>query len=267
MKDKKTCLVIYLGAGYSEHLVSHDGVAYSIDMRNTRQNHAEMIYAPLVEKGYKIDKLLLTQKHEHYEQFMSDYNAIRVEYDDLTPQEESILHSYYFHLKITKGWGPGSFKTGGRFLKLKQPIPEYDLYVFIRADVQFKLSLSEMNVDYEKINYLWPETDSRFYTNEEDFKRECVDFYGSDDRMLFWDLYNRVNGIAFNVVPKKFFNVFTHYLWADHVSLHLMLKELYPLVSLNDVNMICGTDKCYVSDVKICDNPIYTFNKTFLNRV
>jgi hypothetical protein len=48
----------------------------------------------------------------------------------------------------------------------------------------------------------------------------------------------------------------------EHVSLHGMIKDLHPLISLeNDVNIIMGLDRCYVTDQRFCQNPVFTFNK------
>lgn len=259
MSRKKKCLVIYIGNGYSEKSLSYDSsYSYSIDMRDNKENHEKCIYSPLVEMGYIVDTLLMTNKHEKYDEFLDEYNSLRIHYDDITPQDESILYNYYFGLKVVGGYGPGTFKSGGRFLKLREEIPSYDLYVFIRSDAQFKLSISDMNIDYKKINYLWPETDIQFFTDGENFRK----IYRYEK--LFWDMYYRVNGNVFNVVPKKFFNAFINYYWAEHCAVYLMTKDLSPLITIEDIHLICGYDKCYVTDVTVLDNPIYTFNKKIL---
>jgi len=128
-------------------------------------NHFQNVYQPLESKGYKVDTLLMTNKHEKYEEFLKIYKSIKVDYDDITKEDERILYDYYFKLKVPYQGGPGSFKSGGRFLKLKESIPEYDLYVFIRADAHLKSSMDDMNIDYTKINYLWPETDVLYFLN------------------------------------------------------------------------------------------------------
>ena len=54
MKDK-TCLVIYIGNGYSENYfstgMSHLSYSYSVDMRENWNNHFENVYNPLMSKG------------------------------------------------------------------------------------------------------------------------------------------------------------------------------------------------------------------------
>ena len=89
---------------------------------------------------------------------------------------------------------------------------------------------------------------------------------GTSDKKIFWNNYNRVNGNVFNVVPKKYFNVFINYIWADHLAVHLMIRDLSPLVTVNDIHLICGEDECYVADTNVIENPIYVFNKKILER-
>ena len=87
------------------------------------------------------------------------------------------------------------------------------------------------------------------------FKRFKTEFY-------FWNTYNRINGNYFNVVPKKYINLFISYFWLEHMSLHLMLRDMSPLISLeNDFHIICGLDKCYSSNTRNCENPILTTSK------
>ena len=44
-----------------------------------------------------------------------------------------------------------------------------------------------------------------------------------------------------------------------------MLRDLYPLVTLNDVNMMLGYEKCLVTDVRFAENPVYTINKKIVS--
>ena len=260
--EKKTCLVVYIGNGFSKEQQSYNGsYTYSVDMRDNRKNHKECIYNPLFKLGYSIDTSLVTNKHEFYEGFKKEYGAINLQYDDITPEDEKNLEEF-FYLKIDRnlGWGPGQFKSGGRFLKLKEKIPEYDLYVFVRADASFKITLDKLNVDYDKINYLWPETDYRFFTEGSHA------FYqtGKNERW-FWDTYKRINGNVLNVIPKKYVNIFLNYFWLEHLSVYFMTESLHPLITLeNDINLMCGDKNCYVTDVNVCENPVFTFNKTII---
>jgi len=253
----KTCLVIYIGNGYSEKVLDYSGsYTYSVDMRDNRPNHQKMIYKPLRNLGYKIDTALVTNKHKYFQQFKEEYYAIDLGYDEISNQDLKFLGKLY-QLKVPMQWGPGNFRSGGRFLKLHDEIPEYDLYVFVRADTQFKLPISKLNINENKMNFLWAETDFRFYTDE---KESMVESLGSE--FWFWNTYNRVTGNVFNVVPKKYIKTFLAYFWMEHVSLHGMIKDLHPLISLeNDVNIIMGLDRCYVTDQRFCQNPVFTFNK------
>lgn len=251
------CLIIYVGNGYSERETSYDGsYQYSVDMRDNRPNHTRNIIEPLKKMGYNVDISLITNKHLKYELFLKEYNAINVNYDDITPIDESNLYRYYA-LKVPEEHGPGSLKSGGRVLKAKRNIPEYDLYLFVRADAKFKLSLNELNIDYTKMNYSWKETDYRFFTDE---RHSFMKQHGTDH--VYWNEYYRISGNVLNIVPKKYFNTFTSYYWLEHLSLYCMTQDLSPIITYkNDVNLIFGEDKCYVTDIRFCENPLYTFNK------
>lgn len=254
---KKTCLVVYVGNGYSEFELSHDGAyTYSTDMKENYENHQENIFNPLREDGYDVEFALLTNKHDKYAEYFRFYNAIFLDYDEVTQHDEDVMKNYYFWRYNVP---PGNFRSGGRFKKLKNKIPEYDLYAIIRTDTFFIKSLKDMTVDYDKINWLWPETDWQMFT-------EFKEAYLSDGKTEFWpwQKHNRVNGNVFNIIPKKFFRMFTNYIWMEHAALYAMLNELSPLVTLDDVNMMLGMDKCYCTDIRYCQNPVYTFNKKII---
>jgi hypothetical protein len=265
--EQKTCLVVYIGNGFSVGESAHNGMySYTTDMRDSKENHKEFLYKPLTEQGYKVDTALVTNKHKFYDGFKKEYDAIDIEYDDITPEDENKLLEYY-QIKVPQGWGPGSFRSGGRFLKLKQKMPEYDVYVFIRTDAILKKSISELSVDYEKINYLWPETDYHFYENFILNKTDNKNINGFwYDCEWFWRTYNRVNGNILNIVSKKYITVFLNYFWLEHLSLHLMIKDLSPTITVeNDVNLMCGNEIPYVSDVRVCENPVYYFSKKIIS--
>jgi hypothetical protein len=44
-----------------------------------------------------------------------------------------------------------------------------------------------------------------------------------------------------------------------------MLNDLYPLVSLDDFNFMLGDEKCWVTDVRFVENPVYTMNKKIVS--
>ena len=253
----KKALVIYVGVGYTEKQTSYDNTyVYQIDMRENYANHVENVFKPLEKMGYSHDFMLLTNKHEKYDEFKNFYKAIDVDYEDFSSENFQTVHDFYF---MRYDWEPGHCTSGGRFLKVKNKIPEYDLYVMIRADVSFKMSIDNLNIDFEKMNWLWPETDYRFFTEH---KEEITKLIGYEH--WCWDTYKRVNGNFFNIIPKKFFNVFRNYIYMEHVSAFYMLEELYPLVTLDDINLMLGYDKCYVSDQRFCENPLLTLNKKII---
>lgn len=250
----KSCLVIYIGNGYSENVDVYDGsYSYSVDMRDNFENHKEKIFKPLEDYGYKLDYALLTNKHKHYDEFVKFYNAIHLEYDDINAEDFKTMHKFYFWRSDIP---PGYFYSGGRFLKIRNEIPKYDTYVIIRADIHFKMSITELKVDFEKMNWLWPETDVRVFTElREGFIRDR----GSE--WWPWESYKRVNGNTFNIIPHKYFNAYSKYIWMEHLSFSFMLRDLYPLISMDDLNLMLGGDKCWVTDVRFVENPVYTMNK------
>lgn len=253
----KKCIVVYIGNGYSERVSHYTGsYVYSVDMRDNRQNHFDKIYSPLIDMGYKIDVVLATNKHEKYDEFVKEYNALPVNYEDITHEESNFLYQYYA-FRVPEQWGPGMFSSGARVLKIQEQIDDYDLYVFVRADATFKVGINEMNVDFRKMNWLWKETDFRFYN---EFRDEFLKKFQTEH--VFWNSYYRVNGNVFNIVPKKYFRIFTTYYLYEHLSLGMMVKDLYPIISYeNDVNLICGEKECHVTDTRVKPNPIFEFNK------
>jgi hypothetical protein len=253
----KTCLLIYIGNGYSVDSPNYNGsYTYSVDMRDNQDNHNEMIIQPLKDVGYSVDKMVVTNKHKFYHEFVKELEAIEVDYEDFSRKDEKFYLELY-ERKVPQLWGPGNFRSGGRLLKLKQPLPEYDLYVFVRADAEFKLSLKDLKVDQNKMNFLWAETDFRMFTER---REEFLEAYGTE--WWFWNTYNRVAGNVLNVIPKKYLNIFISYYWMEHVALHGILRDLSPVITVeHDVNLMMGYEKCYVTDVRFSENPVYTIKK------
>jgi len=226
-------------------------------MRDNRDNHNKMIVEPLKEAGYNVDTMIVTNKHKYYDKFVEEYGAIQIEYDEVSQSDLKLMTKMY-EFKVPEKWGPGNFRSGGRFLKLHRPFPDhYDQYVFVRADAHFKMRLDEFKIDDNKMNYLWGETDFRYYT---DMRQKFLDNLGPES--WFWDNYNRVAGNVLSVVPKKYIKVFLSYYWLEHLSLHGMIRDLSPLITVeNDVNIMMGLDNFYVTDIRFTENPVYTFNK------
>lgn len=248
-------LVIYIGNGYSEQAYSYDRTySYSVDMRDNFENHNEKIFKHLRRRGYTLDFALLTNRHEKYDEFVQFYNAIPMDYEDINDHDVKVLHEFYFWKSDIP---PGGFYSGGRFFKLRNEIPFYDTYIIIRADLSFKMGLNELDVDYSKMNWLWPETDYQVFCD--DMKENYVNVSGSE--CWCWEFYHRVNGNTLNIIPHKFFNMYKNYIWMEHTSFAYMLKDLYPLVTLNDINMMLGYEKCWVTDLRFTENPVYNINK------
>jgi hypothetical protein len=216
-----------------------------------------MIVEPLKEAGYNVDTMIVTNKHKYYDKFVEEYGAIPIEYDEVSQSDLKLMTKMY-EFKVPEKWGPGNFRSGGRFLKLHRPFPDhYDQYVFVRADAHLKMRLDEFKIDDNKMNYLWGETDFRYFT---DMRQKFLDNLGPES--WFWDNYNRVAGNVLSVVPKKYIKVFLSYYWLEHLSLHGMIRDLSPLITVeNDVNIMMGLDNFYVTDIRFTENPVYTFNK------
>ena len=48
----------------------------------------------------------------------------------------------------------------------------------------------------------------------------------------------------------------------EHVALHGILKDTYPVITVEkDVNLMMGYERCYVTDIRFAENPVYTFAK------
>jgi hypothetical protein len=91
-------------------------------------------------------------------------------------------------------------------------------------------------------------------------REEFLEAYGTE--WWFWNTYNRVAGNVLNVIPKKYLNIFISYYWMEHVALHGILRDLSPVITVeHDVNLMMGYEKCYVTDVRFSENPVYTFKK------
>ncbi len=253
----KTCLLIYIGNGYSVDSPNYDNsYTYSVDMRDNQDNHNKMIVEPLKEVGYSVDTMIVTNKHKYYHEFVKELGAISVNYEDFSRKDEKFYRELY-ERKVPAQWGPGNFRSGGRFLKLSEPLPQYDLYVFVRADAEFKMSLRELSVDENKMNFLWAETDFRMFTNR---REEFLEAYHSE--WWFWNTYNRVAGNVLNIIPKKYLNLFISYYWMEHIALHGILKDTYPVITVDkDVNLMMGYERCYVTDIRFAENPVFTFAK------
>jgi hypothetical protein len=215
-----------------------------------------MIVEPLKEVGYSVDTMIVTNKHKYYHEFVKELGAISVNYEDFSRKDEKFYRELY-ERKVPAQWGPGNFRSGGRFLKLSEPLPQYDLYVFVRADAEFKMSLRELSVDENKMNFLWAETDFRMFTNR---REEFLEAYHSE--WWFWNTYNRVAGNVLNIIPKKYLNLFISYYWMEHIALHGILKDTYPVITVDkDVNLMMGYERCYVTDIRFAENPVFTFAK------
>jgi len=187
---------------------------------------------------------------------VSFYNAIPLDYTDINQYEFNTMNKFH---KMRENENTGFYYVGGRFLTLKTQIDDYDFYVVVRSDVLFKKKITELNIDYDKLNFLWPESPPQLFTPlREDFLRD-----GWHD-LLWWEHNKRTNGLVINFFPKKYYNLYRSHIWREHLALYYMLKDTHPFFTMNDVNMIMGTKKGHVTDLRFETNPIYTFNKKII---
>ena len=255
--ENKKCVVFYVGNGYSENVPDYTGAyQYSVDMRDNRENHEKMVFEPLKEQGYEIKVALVTNKHKLYEDFLKEYDSLVLEYDDYEKEIDGDVLPKYYNIRTKLGVGFGVCATGVRFLKMWSEVPKADIYIFLRADTWFKKSIKELSIDFEKINYLWRETDYRMFNEER--TDICLKW---PYEMMFWDWYYRVSGNIFHVVPEKFIHPFIANYWLEHLSLYFLLKDMKPFITMENINFMCGTEKCYVSDMSNYSNPYLRFNK------
>tara|TARA_B110001454_G_scaffold211835_1_gene227955 strand:+ start:519 stop:1418 length:900 start_codon:yes stop_codon:yes gene_type:complete len=283
-RNMKKALVIFTGIGYEDDFKNTfkgkdvekmNDDDRKIDMLPQKSNYVTNIRKPLELMGYEVNSVLITNKHKLYDEYVELYDATKIDYDDITEADVDTFLNYY-KLRCPQNWGMGYPAQGGRLLKLKEELPKADLYIFIRGDVVYKQKLNVLNIDIEKINYLWPETDYRYYQweklggwppyhadgtpNDEGLRKEILDKDANEfDKSIhfeWWEEYNRVNGNTLHIVPSKYINMFISYYWLEHISLHLMLKDCQPYITLDDIHFICGMNP-HLSSTDMASNPIY----------
>ena len=134
--------------------------------------------------------------------------------------------------------------AGHRLKKVvdNNPLPDADVYVFVRCDITLKKPLHEMNIDMTKINYGWIE--------------QRGPSLAMGDHYSGFKTAGRVSGSGLHVVPRRLVSLFVEAYSRDHNSLHWLLK-VKKLSLLSDVNFIEGIDRAWSSSSDIMDNPMY----------
>ena len=141
--------------------------------------------------------------------------------------------------------GAGNGLPAGHRLKKvvdNNPLPDADVYVFVRCDITLKKPLHEMNIDMTKINYGWIE--------------QRGPSLAMGDHYSGFKTAGRVSGSGLHVVPRRLVSLFVEAYSRDHNSLHWLLK-VKKLSLLSDINFIEGIDRAWSSSSDIMDNPMY----------
>jgi hypothetical protein len=146
------------GISYNEKNI---GNCYRVrDFRNSIFNFYNKIYSPLLNKGYEVSKYLCTYPHKYNEDMINLYK----------PKKVLFLKEHGSHQRVTFGMS----------LKMLQD-EDLDVIIHTRFDFNLKKSITELNIDFEKFNFL------------------CKDI-SFDERQFVSDL--------FYVYPKKYLSVF-----------------------------------------------------------
>tara|TARA_R100000008_G_C3582949_1_gene169889 strand:+ start:258 stop:1076 length:819 start_codon:yes stop_codon:yes gene_type:complete len=254
--ERPKAFIFYTGLSYFPNFFHCEtGWNFDLDMEFGYQNHMQYLHQPLSNMGYDVGCAIITNKENNpkYKRYLQLYNAFDMNYNgDVNDFEiESMVN--YFKVRYER-FGAFSFGypiQGFRFLTIQDPIPMADIYVFIRCDLILKKPLNEINIDYDKINYLW---------KEEGIHRRSQEGIASPNHPNSgWSQHHRVCGNMLHVVNKKYIKSFLTHFWLEHCSMHAMLKDC-DSVTLQDFHIVCG-DEMYDSCTERESNPIFTHSR------
>ena len=172
----------------------------------------------MTEQGHQITVYFATYDHKHQQ--------------ELTEAFEPYLHKHIFL--------NGDFSKGNQrdmavlaMNLIAENVQDYDVIILTRFDLQYLKNLSDMNIDFTKINLLWRETQN------------------------MWKAHQRVSDI-FHIFPSRLFKPFLNSVWKlrDKSNLHKLYGELIKNgVAQEDIHFI--EDGFYDSCPKF-KNPLVT---------
>ena len=254
--QRKKAFIFYTGLSYCKNFYHCEtGDHFDLDMDFSYDSHMQQLHEPLNNMGYDVDCAIITNKDNNpkYKNYLKKYIALDLNYQsDVSDQEiESMVN--YFNARYNRfdAFSFGFPIQGFRLLTIQDPIPSADIYVFIRCDLLLKNPINRINIDYNKINYLWKE--------EGIYRAQTENITDSTHPESCWNKHYRVSGNMLHVVNKKYIKSFISHFWMEHCSLQALLRDCDG-ISMKDVNIVCGND-LYDSCVARQDNPIFTHSR------
>lgn len=255
-KKNKKAFIFYTGISYWKRFPhSETGLYFDLDMESSYDNHMKMLHEPLQKMGYDVDCCIITNKDNNpkYNKYIKMYKALDFTYQSNMQQWEIDVMANYFNMRFPR-FGAFSFGypvQGFRLLTIQEPIPAADIYIFCRCDLLLKKSINKINIDYNKINYLWKE--------EGVYRRQQENITSPYQSNSGWSICRRVSGNMLNVVPRKHIKKFLSNYWLEHCSMYAMLRD-YDTLTEKDFHIVLG-DQMYDSCIEREPNPIFTHNR------
>ena len=253
---RKKAFVFYTGLSYYPNFYHCEtGWHFDLDMEFSHHNHMKQLHAPLSQMGYDVECAIITNKEDNpkYQQYLKMYDAHDMDYNGNVSDHEIESMINYFKIRYER-FGAFSFGypiQGFRFLTIQDAIPTADIYIFIRCDLTLKKPLDQIDINYNKINYLWKE--------EGIHRAEQEGITTADHPNSGWSQHHRVCGNMLHVVNKKYIKSFLTHFWLEHCSMHAMLKDC-DSITLEDFHIVCG-DTMYDSCIERQPNPIFQHSR------
>jgi hypothetical protein len=162
LEPRKKAFVFYTGLSYYPNFFHCEtGWHFDLDMEFGYKNHMQQLHNPLRNMGYDVSCAIITNKDNNpkYAKYLQMYNALDMSYDSEVSDFEIESMINYFKVRYERfdAFSFGYPIQGFRFLTIRDPIPAADIYIFIRCDLNLKNPINKLNIDYNKINYLWTE--------------------------------------------------------------------------------------------------------------
>lgn len=136
-----------------------------VDYRKSLQNYKEFILNPFIQSGNSVDVFLATYDSKISPELLTDYSPKKYIFLDKCQQEYGCTNSFArqcdFHIILMD--------------MLKEYDEQYDLIIEVRFDLFFKAKITEMNLDYEKINIGFKHTSGNCDDNMFIFNSKHID--------------------------------------------------------------------------------------------
>ncbi len=193
--------------------VSLAGISYTTngkkrDFRKTYENFFETIYTPL-SQSHEVSVYTTTYPHELKEEFIAAYKPKKHQF---IPFEGSHPRSTFVH---------------GLCLIEEEPI---DVVVCTRFDIRFNQKLTDMNVDWNKFNFIFKEKE-------------------------MWEREQFVSD-TFYVIPMKYLydaadavqDLCSEGLYPPHTFMHHLYRYVEKRIGKDSINFICGDEEAFSHD-------------------